>query len=149
MFLRKMLSPRSVLRAELPSGHGHWHLARSKTLSVGLSNAHFKSLGLPSLIEARWRNFSNRRIRTRTYGGSGNASLGAIAGHIPGGATTIHGHRVRADGDTSAPLLKATHTHRRKFLLDNPVALGAVVTFFATEASGGPAKLQPTALASR
>jgi hypothetical protein len=30
-----------------------WHLARSKALSVGLSNAHFKSLGLPSLIEAR------------------------------------------------------------------------------------------------
>jgi RNA-directed DNA polymerase len=35
------------------SGHGPWHLARSKALSVGLSNAHFKSLGLPSLIEAR------------------------------------------------------------------------------------------------
>jgi hypothetical protein len=29
------------------------HLARSKALSVGLSNAYFKSLGLPSLIEAR------------------------------------------------------------------------------------------------
>src|SRR6202140_433018 len=35
------------------SGRGPWHLARSKALSVGLSNAHFKSLGLPSLIEAR------------------------------------------------------------------------------------------------
>ncbi len=32
---------------------GPWHLARSKALSIGLSNAHFKSLGLPSLIEAR------------------------------------------------------------------------------------------------
>jgi hypothetical protein len=28
-------------------------LTRSKALSVELSNAHFKSLGLPSLIEAR------------------------------------------------------------------------------------------------
>ena len=35
------------------AGSGPGHLARSKTLSVGLSNAHFKSLGLPSLIEAR------------------------------------------------------------------------------------------------
>jgi RNA-directed DNA polymerase len=35
------------------SGHGPWYIARSKALSVGLSNAHFKSLGLPSLIEAR------------------------------------------------------------------------------------------------
>ncbi|MBI3263373.1 MAG: group II intron reverse transcriptase/maturase [Acidobacteria bacterium] len=33
------------------SGRGPWHLARSKALSVGLSNAHFKSLGLPSLID--------------------------------------------------------------------------------------------------
>src|SRR6516165_7108875 len=35
------------------SGRGPWYIARSKALSVGLSNAHFKSLGLPSLIEAR------------------------------------------------------------------------------------------------
>src|SRR6266700_2130083 len=35
------------------SGHGPWYIARSKALSVGLSNAHFKSLGLPPLIEAR------------------------------------------------------------------------------------------------
>jgi RNA-directed DNA polymerase len=35
------------------SGRGPWHLARSKTLSVGLSNAYFKSLGLPALIEPR------------------------------------------------------------------------------------------------
>jgi RNA-directed DNA polymerase len=33
------------------SGRGPWYLARSKALSVGLSNAYFKSLGLPSLIE--------------------------------------------------------------------------------------------------
>jgi len=33
------------------SGRGPWSLARSKALSVGLSNAHFKSLGLPSLSE--------------------------------------------------------------------------------------------------
>jgi RNA-directed DNA polymerase len=33
------------------SGRGPWYLARSKALSVGLSNAYFKSLGLPSLFE--------------------------------------------------------------------------------------------------
>src|ERR1700736_1389605 len=33
------------------SGRGPWHLARAKALSVGLSNAHFKSLGLPTLID--------------------------------------------------------------------------------------------------
>jgi RNA-directed DNA polymerase len=33
------------------SDRGPWYLARAKALSVGLSNAYFKSLGLPSLIE--------------------------------------------------------------------------------------------------
>ena len=33
------------------SGHGSWYLARSRALSVGLSNAYFRSLGLPSLVE--------------------------------------------------------------------------------------------------
>src|ERR1700687_908395 len=33
------------------SGRGPWYLARAKALSVGLSNAHFKSLGLPSLVD--------------------------------------------------------------------------------------------------
>ena len=33
------------------SGHGSWHLALTKALNVGLSNAYFKSLGLPSLFE--------------------------------------------------------------------------------------------------
>lgn len=33
------------------SGRGPWYLARSKALSVGLSNAYFKSLGFPSLID--------------------------------------------------------------------------------------------------
>ena len=33
------------------SGRGPWYLARAKALSVGLSNAYFRSLGLPSLIE--------------------------------------------------------------------------------------------------
>ena len=34
------------------SGRGPWYLARSKALSTGLSNAYFRSLGLPSLIGA-------------------------------------------------------------------------------------------------
>jgi RNA-directed DNA polymerase len=33
------------------SGRGPWYLAKSKALSVGLSNAYFESLGLPTLID--------------------------------------------------------------------------------------------------
>jgi RNA-directed DNA polymerase len=33
------------------SGRGPWYLAQSKALSVGLSNAYFKSLGLPTLVD--------------------------------------------------------------------------------------------------
>src|SRR5437899_7464159 len=33
------------------SGLGPWYLAKAKALSVGLSNAYFKSLGLPTLID--------------------------------------------------------------------------------------------------
>src|SRR5476651_1220226 len=33
------------------SGRGPWYLAKAKALAVGLSNAYFKSLGLPSLFE--------------------------------------------------------------------------------------------------
>jgi RNA-directed DNA polymerase len=33
------------------SGRGPWYLARSKALSVGLSNAYFNSLGLPTLTD--------------------------------------------------------------------------------------------------
>jgi RNA-directed DNA polymerase len=34
------------------SGRGPWYIARSKALSLGLSNAYFRSLGLPSLFGA-------------------------------------------------------------------------------------------------
>src|SRR5262252_6731567 len=33
------------------SGRGPWYLARAQALAFGLSNAYFKSLGLPSLFE--------------------------------------------------------------------------------------------------
>ncbi len=33
------------------SGRGPWYLAKAKALSVGLTNAYFKSLGLPTLID--------------------------------------------------------------------------------------------------
>jgi RNA-directed DNA polymerase len=33
------------------SGHGPWRLARAQALARGLSNAYFKSLGLPSLVD--------------------------------------------------------------------------------------------------
>src|SRR6476659_685526 len=34
------------------SGRGPWYLARSRALSTGLSNAYFKSIGLPSLFQS-------------------------------------------------------------------------------------------------
>ena len=37
------------------SGLGPWYLARAKALSVGLSNAYFRSLGLPTLIDGYYR----------------------------------------------------------------------------------------------
>ena len=40
-----------LARNTASSGRGPWSLARSKALSVGLSNAYFKSLGLPTLID--------------------------------------------------------------------------------------------------
>ena len=45
------------------SGLGPWYLARAKALSVGLSNAYFKSLGLPPLIDGR-----SATARTAVYG---------------------------------------------------------------------------------
>jgi RNA-directed DNA polymerase len=46
------VSPR-LARNTAGSGHGPWYLARSQALARGLSNAYFRSLGLPSLIEER------------------------------------------------------------------------------------------------
>jgi len=43
--------PPQLARTTAGSGHGPWYLARSKALSIGLSNAYFKSLGLPSLVD--------------------------------------------------------------------------------------------------
>jgi RNA-directed DNA polymerase len=40
-----------LARNTAASGLGPWHLAKAKALSVGLSNAYFKSLGLPSLSD--------------------------------------------------------------------------------------------------
>jgi RNA-directed DNA polymerase len=51
------------------SGLGPWYIARAKALSVGLSNAYFESLGLPSFIDEERYQLSNRRVRTRTHGG--------------------------------------------------------------------------------
>jgi hypothetical protein len=51
------------------SGRGPWYLAKAKALSVGLSNAYLKSLGLPTLIDGVSVTHSNRRVRTRTHGG--------------------------------------------------------------------------------
>jgi RNA-directed DNA polymerase len=43
------VSPK-LARNTAGSPHGPWRLSRSKALSLGLSNAYFRSLGLPSLI---------------------------------------------------------------------------------------------------
>jgi len=49
---RQWKTPRRRLASNTAgSGLGPWYLARAKALSVGLSNAHFKSLGLPTLID--------------------------------------------------------------------------------------------------
>jgi len=45
--------PPRLARNTAGSGHGPWYLARSQALARGLSNAYFRSLGLPSLVEAR------------------------------------------------------------------------------------------------
>jgi RNA-directed DNA polymerase len=42
---------RSLADSTAGCGHGPRHLARSPALAMGLSNAYFRSLGLPSLVE--------------------------------------------------------------------------------------------------
>jgi energy-coupling factor transporter ATP-binding protein EcfA2 len=42
----------SAARNTAGSGRGPWYFARSRALSTGLSNAYFRSLGLPSLFGA-------------------------------------------------------------------------------------------------
>ena len=56
------------------SGRGPWYLAKAKALAVGLSNAYFKSLGLPSCSRTVSETDSNRRVRTRTHGGVAGVS---------------------------------------------------------------------------
>ena len=46
------------------SGRGPWYLAKAKALSVGLSNAYFQSLGLPTLIDG----WIAQPTRTAVYG---------------------------------------------------------------------------------
>ena len=41
----------ALARDTAGSGHGPWHLAHTKALCIGLSNAYFRSRGLPSLFE--------------------------------------------------------------------------------------------------
>jgi RNA-directed DNA polymerase len=42
---------RSLAGSTAGCGHGPWYLARTPALTMGLSNAYFGSLGLPSLAE--------------------------------------------------------------------------------------------------
>lgn len=47
------------------SGLGPWYLVLAKTLSVGLSNSYFESVGLPSLVDDERYQLSNGRVRAR------------------------------------------------------------------------------------
>jgi hypothetical protein len=66
--LKLGVSPR-LARNTASSGRGPWPLARTKALTVGLSNAYFRSLGLPTLVDECSVTVSNRGVRTRTHGG--------------------------------------------------------------------------------
>ena len=48
---RQWKTARRRRAALIALGVGPWYLARSKALSIWLSNAYFKSLGLPSLVD--------------------------------------------------------------------------------------------------
>src|SRR5713226_7317078 len=53
------------------SPRGPWRLSNSPALAMALSNASLKSLGLATVAVPSQLNLSNRRIRTRMYGGVG------------------------------------------------------------------------------
>src|SRR6266568_4737705 len=53
------------------SPRGPWRLSNSPPLAMALSNASLKSLGLATVAVPSQLNLSNRRIRTRMYGGVG------------------------------------------------------------------------------
>jgi RNA-directed DNA polymerase len=53
------------------SPRGPWRLSNSPALAMALSNASLKSLGLVTVAVPSQLNLSNRRIRTRMYGGVG------------------------------------------------------------------------------
>ena len=69
--LRRRGVGRDLAAQTAGSPHGPWRLSNSPALNIALSNASLVSLGLPSLATNKTVNPSNRRIRTRTYGGVG------------------------------------------------------------------------------
>jgi RNA-directed DNA polymerase len=69
--LRRRGVGRDLAAQTAGSPHGPWRLSNSPALTIALPNAFFRSLGLPSLKPSPSLNPSNRRIRTRTYGGVG------------------------------------------------------------------------------
>ena len=91
------------------SGRGPWYIARSKALSVGLSNAHFKSLGLPSLIiaDVKRRSFYHTCFARRLGGVSGGRET-------QGWRDSSHTPMVGAGKFGSAKLPMATATYPGK-----------------------------------
>ena len=64
-------SPGPRLTQTAGSPHGPWRLAASPALTMAMPIAFFSSLGLHPSPNRRSHNPSNRRIRTRMYGGVG------------------------------------------------------------------------------
>src|SRR4030088_863189 len=63
-----------VLAAKTASSpRGPWRLSNSPALALALSNPVLKSLGLATVAMPKPAYLSNRRIRTRMYGGVGGA----------------------------------------------------------------------------
>ncbi|KAB2936837.1 MAG: group II intron reverse transcriptase/maturase [Hyphomicrobiales bacterium] len=69
--LRRRGVGRDLAAQSAGSPHGPWRLSNSPALTIALPNAFLGSLGLPSLAPNKAANPSNRRIRTRMYGGVG------------------------------------------------------------------------------
>jgi RNA-directed DNA polymerase len=69
--LRRRGVGRDLAAQTAGSPHGPWHLSNSPALAIAMPNAFMRSLGLAPLIPAAPLSPSNRRIRTRMYGGVG------------------------------------------------------------------------------
>src|SRR5258708_25138911 len=73
--LRRRAVAMDLAASTAGSPHGPCRLSNSPALAIALPNALLGSIGLASLAPTSRLNPSNRRIRTRTYGGVGGVEL--------------------------------------------------------------------------